>query len=103
MLSSHCYYYDYRCAERTVATLRNIGPAVFNGGLSTFLAFVLLANSSSYGFTVFFRVRTQHVLGETCADEDSDYDPDREDLNSQLNETSLQLNKDEDETDDEIE
>ena len=45
------------CAERMVATLRNIGPAVFNGGFSTFLAFVLLANSSSYGFVVFFRVR----------------------------------------------
>ncbi|XP_025110029.1 patched domain-containing protein 3-like [Pomacea canaliculata] len=42
--------------ERTVATLTKIGPAVFNGGFSTFLAFVLLANSSSYGFVVFFRV-----------------------------------------------
>ncbi|XP_070195122.1 patched domain-containing protein 3-like isoform X2 [Littorina saxatilis] len=48
--------------ERTVATLRNIGPAVFNGGFSTFLAFVLLANSSSYGFVVFFRVFSTVVL-----------------------------------------
>lgn len=36
--------------------LKEIGPAVFNGGFSTFLAFVLLANSNSYGFALFFRV-----------------------------------------------
>ncbi|XP_076441160.1 patched domain-containing protein 3-like isoform X2 [Babylonia areolata] len=48
--------------ERTVATLRNMGPAVFNGGFSTFLAFVLLAKSASYGFVVFFRVFSTVVL-----------------------------------------
>ncbi|KAL8606350.1 hypothetical protein ACOMHN_050830 [Nucella lapillus] len=48
--------------ERTVMTLRNIGPAVFSGGFSTFLAFVLLANSASYGFVVFFRVFSTVVL-----------------------------------------
>ena len=37
-------------------TMGLVGPAVFYGGLSTFLAFVLLANSSSYVFRVFFRV-----------------------------------------------
>ncbi|GFR61545.1 patched domain-containing protein 3 [Elysia marginata] len=41
---------------RVVSTLADIGPAVFNGGFSTFLAFVLLANSRSYGFLLFFRV-----------------------------------------------
>ncbi|RUS83328.1 hypothetical protein EGW08_008906 [Elysia chlorotica] len=41
---------------RAMATLTEIGPAVFNGGFSTFLAFVLLANSKSYGFQLFFRV-----------------------------------------------
>ncbi|GFO10919.1 patched domain-containing protein 3 [Plakobranchus ocellatus] len=41
---------------RAVATLADIGPAVFNGGFSTFLAFVLLSNSKSYGFQLFFRV-----------------------------------------------
>ncbi|XP_046544778.1 protein patched homolog 1-like isoform X1 [Haliotis rubra] len=41
---------------RSILTLKTIGPAVFNGGFSTFLAFVLLANSSSYGFALFFRV-----------------------------------------------
>ena len=35
---------------------RNIGPAVLNGGLSTFLAFVLLAFSNSYVFLTFFKV-----------------------------------------------
>ncbi|XP_078317578.1 patched domain-containing protein 3-like isoform X2 [Crassostrea virginica] len=42
--------------ERPVMALKEIGPAVFNGGFSTFLAFVLLANSNSYGFALFFRV-----------------------------------------------
>ena len=39
-----------------VATLENIGPAVLNGGVSTMLAFVLLANSQSYVFITFFKV-----------------------------------------------
>ena len=42
--------------ERTRATLANIGPAVFNGGFSTFLAFILLAFSKSYVFLTFFKV-----------------------------------------------
>ncbi len=33
-----------------------IGPAVFNGGLSTFLAFILVAFSDSYVFLTFFKV-----------------------------------------------
>ena len=44
-------------SERAKATLVQIGPAVFQGGFSTFLAFVLLADSNSYGFALFFRVR----------------------------------------------
>ena len=43
-------------SERAKATLVQIGPAVFQGGFSTFLAFVLLADSNSYGFALFFRV-----------------------------------------------
>ncbi|XP_055956287.1 patched domain-containing protein 3 [Patella vulgata] len=42
--------------ERSLKTLKSIGPAVFNGGFSTFLAFVLLSTSTSYGFSLFFRV-----------------------------------------------
>ena len=37
---------------------RQIGTAVFNGGFSTFLAFILLAFSDSYVFLTFVKVRT---------------------------------------------
>jgi len=42
--------------QRIVATMQNIGPAVFNGGFSTFLAFILLAGSKSHVFTSFFKI-----------------------------------------------
>lgn len=42
--------------ERARATIRDIGPAVWNGGFSTFLAVVLLAFSNSYVFKTFFKV-----------------------------------------------
>ena len=42
--------------DRTRATLVNIGPAVLNGGVSTFIAFILLINSKSHVFTTFFRI-----------------------------------------------
>ena len=42
--------------ERVKAALADIGPAVFNGGFSTFLAFVLLAGSKSHVFATFFKV-----------------------------------------------
>ncbi|XP_052274727.1 patched domain-containing protein 3-like isoform X2 [Dreissena polymorpha] len=48
--------------ERTMKTLVHIGPAVFSGGFSTFLAFLLLFNSISYGFTLFFRIFTSVVI-----------------------------------------
>ena len=41
--------------ERVVATLRDVGAAVLNGGISTFLAVVLLAGSNSYVFRVLFK------------------------------------------------
>ncbi|XP_067927836.1 patched domain-containing protein 3-like [Watersipora subatra] len=40
-------------ARRTITT---IGPAVVNGGFSTFLAIVLLSTSNSYVFITFFKV-----------------------------------------------
>jgi predicted RND superfamily exporter protein len=43
-------------SERTRVTLEEIGPAVFHGGFSTFMAFALLSNSESYVFTTFFKV-----------------------------------------------
>ena len=42
--------------QRIVATLVKIGPAVLNGGVSTLLAFVLLATSQSYIFLSFFKI-----------------------------------------------
>ena len=42
--------------ERVKHALADIGPAVFNGGFSTFLAFVLLAGSRSHVFATFFKV-----------------------------------------------
>merc|ERR1712083_881620 len=42
--------------ERVKLALTEIGPAVFNGGFSTFLAFVLLAGSESHVFLTFFKV-----------------------------------------------
>jgi Niemann-Pick C1 protein len=42
--------------ERVKKTLTNIGPAVMNGGISTFLAFILLSNSKSHVFITFFKI-----------------------------------------------
>ena len=42
--------------KRAQEALTNIGPAVLNGGISTFLAFVVLAGSRSHVFTVFFKI-----------------------------------------------
>ena len=36
--------------------MTEMGPAVFNGGLSTLLAFILLATSKSYVFMSFFKI-----------------------------------------------
>ena len=42
--------------ERVISTMTEMGPAVFNGGLSTLLAFILLATSKSYVFMSFFKI-----------------------------------------------
>ena len=42
--------------EKVVEALTSIGPAVFNGGLTTFLALVLLGGSTSHVFVTFFKV-----------------------------------------------
>ena len=44
--------------ERTVTALQEIGPAVLNGGISTFIALSMLGFSESYVFLSFFK---QHV------------------------------------------
>lgn len=43
-------------SDRVQETLGKMGPPVFYGGFSTFLAFALLASSNSYVFTTFFKV-----------------------------------------------
>ena len=48
--------------QRTVQTLRDIGPAVLNGGFSTFLAFILTAGSSSHVFVTFFKVNLTRLF-----------------------------------------
>merc|ERR1712039_746419 len=41
--------------DRVIATLGDVGAAVLNGGISTFLATMLLAFSQSYVFRVLFQ------------------------------------------------
>ena len=42
--------------KRIQSVIVQIGPAVFNGGFSTFLAFSILMISKSYVFKVFFKI-----------------------------------------------
>ncbi len=42
--------------DRVQMTILNMGPAVMNGGLSTFITFILLANSQSHVFITFFKI-----------------------------------------------
>ena len=41
---------------RAIRALSDIGPAVLNGGFSTFLAFVVTSTSESHVFLTFFKV-----------------------------------------------
>jgi hypothetical protein len=40
----------------------SIAPAVLNGGLSTFLSIVLLADSNSHVFEIFFKVSNDDAV-----------------------------------------
>ena len=42
--------------KRVKKVISEEGPAVFNGGFSTFLAFAMLIFADSFAFTVFFKV-----------------------------------------------
>ena len=58
---AHIAHYFLTCDEETrnkriELTLIEMGPAVFNGGFSTFLAFILLMTSKSYVFKTFFKI-----------------------------------------------
>lgn len=58
--SSHIGYkfmiYAGEKSQRAKAALINIGPAVFNGGFSTFIPIVMLAGSNIYVTNAFFKV-----------------------------------------------
>ncbi len=57
MKESHSRLIPGSCrSERAQLALSNIGPAVLNGGFSTFLSFILLADSNSHVFETFFKV-----------------------------------------------
>ena len=49
--------------KRAIQTLADIGPAVMNGGFSTFLAFITTCASESHVFLTFFKVKflSQHL------------------------------------------
>merc|ERR1712038_579279 len=48
--------------ERAQSSLMKICPAVLNGGMTTFLALVVLADSNSHAFLTFFKVFILTVL-----------------------------------------
>jgi Niemann-Pick C1 protein len=55
--------------ERTHSTLVTIGPAILNGGITTFLALVFLGFSTAYAYQVIFTVRlgaAKHKLSCQC-------------------------------------
>ena len=53
---AHAYIVSFGSSrERATHALTEIGPAVLNGAITTFLALVFLAFSQGYAFIVFFR------------------------------------------------
>ena len=43
--------------DRSVTALSSMGTAIANGGITTFLALILLGFSQSHAFIVFFKVK----------------------------------------------
>jgi len=64
--SSHIGYkfmvYKGTKSERAKAALVNMGPAVFNGGFSTFLPIIMLAGSNIYVTLTFFKIFVSTVI-----------------------------------------
>ena len=56
LLIKYFYWLYYLFFFYSRATLTNIGPAVLNGGITTTLAFILLAGSRSHVFSSFFKI-----------------------------------------------
>ena len=56
---AHCFMVEEGTRnERMYKTLVHVGPAVLNGGLSTFFAIVLLCGSKTYVFLTLFKVES---------------------------------------------
>ena len=51
-----CYIFTGSSVQRAQTSLLKICPAVLNGGMTTFLALVVLADSNSHAFQTFFKV-----------------------------------------------
>ena len=48
--------------DKARVALTAMGPAILNGGTTTWLALIVLAFSNSYGFIVMFRVRLAKLI-----------------------------------------
>jgi hypothetical protein len=48
--------------DRIVSTLTSIGPAVFNGGISTLIAIIMLVSSESHVFISYFKVLSIYII-----------------------------------------
>ena len=59
--------------NRAGAALVDIGPAILNGGVTTFLALVLLSSASSHVFRVFFKVRAVAMMYQKKSTVESGY------------------------------
>merc|ERR1712083_1046493 len=57
--------------RKAVEAVSTIGPAVFNGGVTTFLALVMLGASTSHVFVTFFKVFLLTVLFDMSDDSPS--------------------------------
>ena len=59
----HCSFYRQKTrADRMVAALTSIGPAVFNGGISTLIAIIMLISSQSHVFISYFKVSFVNIF-----------------------------------------
>ena len=48
--------------ERAFSSVTEMGPAILNGGITTFLALIFLSVSDSYPYLVFFKVLVLMIL-----------------------------------------
>jgi Niemann-Pick C1 protein len=59
---SFCVAEGTTSQERATFALVTIGPAIFNGGTTTFLALVFLSFSNSYAYVVMFKARMTSII-----------------------------------------